>query len=419
MALSHTIRYHSISFDLRNYLAIFAKAKVASNPQAEARVEQLERAFAQYLGMRHALAFPFARTALYFVLKSRSFDRDSEIIMPPITIKPMMDAVLALGLKPIFVDIDRETLCFDPAELERAVNHKTRAILITYLFGIVPDVQRLVAMCREHGLFVVEDFSHNLNAEHDGRKLGTFGDVGIYSCSATKTFDAYGGGLAVTNDEAIATALRDAKASLGPTPVKRLRGKILNSLIWNAAKQKLVWTLATFPLIRIIRNVNPVMEQKLTGARLGLQPSTELPKECFERFTQRQADAGLALLYKVSAQDTQRIANVDEIKESMPEHGLIFPRSWPNNKNVYWQFVVYPADKDRVQKRLASRGIDSGTTKLSLISGLGIYPEHEKPCPNAEYVKYNALFVPAHPRLTCRDLEHVKSALKDALGQTS
>lgn len=414
MALSRAIVYHALGLDLKNYLATFLRPRVVPTPQARHSVAALEQAFASYMGTEHAVAFPFVRSAVYFLLKSRRFPPGTEIIMPPITIKPIVDAVIAAGLRPVFVDIERSTLCFDPESLRAAITPNTRAALITYLFGIVPDAAELVRTCRDHDLFVIEDFSHNLNATLDGRKLGTFGDVGLYSCSVTKTFDAYGGGLAVTSDDRIEQDLRKAQATLRPTPPSRLRSKILKNLVWNAATQKIVWTLATFPMIRVLRRLNPQMEQKLTGARLGLKASPQLPDECFEQFTERQARVGLALLDSVESQDRQRIQNVEMIKAAVPDHAGAFPGCAKNGRNIYWQFVIYPPDRRSVQEFLERQGIDSGTTNLSLVSSLGIYPEFERPCPNAEYVKQTAMFIPAYPRLSRSDVKRVGRALSRA-----
>ncbi len=94
--------------------------------------------------------------------------------MPPITIKPMVDVVLSLGLRPVFVDLELETLCFDVDQLKKAITPKTRAILVSST-KLVPDLEPLLTVSQEHGLVVIEDFSHALNASFRGKKLGTFG----------------------------------------------------------------------------------------------------------------------------------------------------------------------------------------------------------------------------------------------------
>ena len=214
-------------------------------------------------------------------------------------------------------DAARSTL----EKLEQAINENTQAVLVTYLFGVVPDVERLMQLCRKHGLLVVEDFSHSLNAKFKDKKLGTFGDVGIYSCSITKTLDAYGGGLAVTDDAHIAAALRSATATLAPSSNGRLRAKIRASLIWNLALGRLVFTVAVFPLLRFLGKVRPTMQQKLAGAQQGLKAETELPDYYFEQFTWFQARVGLAMLKKVDEEDAERTANVAGLKQTLARYG--------------------------------------------------------------------------------------------------
>ena len=418
MAIPRTIVYHPVSFDVRNYFASFRNPNRISNGQATDKVAEFERAFARYMGVSSAHAFPFARTALYFALKSQNFEPGSEIIMPPITIKPMMDIAISLGLKPVFADIELDTLCFDPDELKNAITPNTRAILLTYLFGIVPNLEPLMALCRERDLFVVEDFSHALNASWNDKKLGTFGNVGIYSCSKTKTLDAYGGGMAVTNDPVIAGYLEQSQASLRPTPPARLRAKIQDSLIFNVATRRPVFTAAVAPMLSLVGKFNPQKAEALTGARQNLTPDTVLPEEYFEQFTTAQAEAGLAMLEKVEREDQKRISNVSELRRPLMALGEPCARSIKHGRSVYWQFVVFAADPERFRKALARRGIDTATTNLSLVCGLGIYPEYEKKCPNAEHVKSNAMYIPVYPRLGEASLKHVIEAIPYALEQS-
>lgn len=415
MTLPRTIVYHSLWFDFRNYVASFKDLNRVPVEEAAAKVAEFERAFASYMGSDHASAFPYARTALYFALKAQKFEPGSEIIMPPITIKPMMDVVLSLGLKPVFADLELDTLCFDAEQVKKAITPKTRAILITYLFGVAPNMEPLLAVCKEHGLFVVEDFSHALNASFKGKKLGTFGNVGIYSCSRIKTLDAYGGGLAITNDEVLAKQLEDAKATLKPTPPSRLRSKVAQTLIWNVATRRPVFTAAVAPMLAVVGKVNPEREKKLTGARLNLKPDTELPGDYFEQFTWAQAEAGLAMLKKVEEEDSQRIANAATLRQALAHLGEPCARAIKEGRSVYWQFVVYAQNAERFRKALARRGIDTGNTNLSLVSGLGIYPDYEKKCPNAELIKNNAMYIPVYPRLGESALKHVAASIAEAL----
>ena len=278
---------------------------------------------------------------------------------------------------------------------------------------MTPDMTQLMDICRRHDLFVIEDFSHNLNAAYQGQKLGTFGDVGIYSASATKTFDAYGGSLLITDDNQIDAKLRAVKRDLVPASAASVRVKILRDLVWNVATHKWVWTVATFPFIQLLRRFNPELEARATGARLGLQAADELGPEFYERMTERQARTGLALLGSVEDSDQQRITNAEAVRASLD--GEPYPIAQPEAQNVYWQCMLFCSDPVGVKQILARHGVDAGTTNLSLISSLGIYPEYEHSCPVAEYIKNNALFVPVYPNLRLRNVERVKRALAEAM----
>ena len=209
LVIPRGIVYHKVIDDILSLIqAVFAKLDDVR------KISKFEQQFADYIDCKYCIAFPFARTAIYAALKLQNLPEGAEIIMPPITIKPMLDVVLDLKLRPVFVDLDPNTLCFDLEQLKAAITANTKAILITYLFGIVPNMEQLIALCREKNLFVIEDFSHCLNGKYRDKKIGSFGNVGIYSASSIKTFDTYGGGLAVTNNDELANKLRNAQTKL-------------------------------------------------------------------------------------------------------------------------------------------------------------------------------------------------------------
>src|SRR5688500_15003152 len=122
IAIPRGIVYHRVVQDV-SYLgrALFAKL------DDDQKIRRFETQFASYVGAKHCVAFPFARTAVYYSLKSQNFAPGSEILMPPITIKAMLDVVIACGLKPVFVDINLDTLCFDVELLRKAITPKTKA----------------------------------------------------------------------------------------------------------------------------------------------------------------------------------------------------------------------------------------------------------------------------------------------------
>jgi len=414
MAIARACVSHPVGFDIRNLAGAVLDARRGPVPGGPA-VAAFERAFAAHVGAGSCVAHAFARSAVHSALRSQDLPEGSEVIMPPITIKPMVDAVLSLGLVPVFVDLDPDTLLFDLAAFDAALTKRTRAVLLTYLFGLAADPRDLVARARTAGLFVVEDFSHDLGASVDGHPLGRFGDVGVYSCSMTKTLDAYGGGLAVTDDPELAQRLRTARDALPPGDPARLRSKVAQTLVLNIGSRRAAWTLVGFPIIRAVRRLAPEREAALAGPR-SHEPTGGLAPEAFEQMTPRQARAGLALLSTVASGDDRRRANAEVLEAAYRQIGARHPVGSRGGTPVYWQSVVYVDDVAAAQAAMARDRVDTATTNLPLVAELGVYPEHDRPCPVARRVREHALYVPAHARLTPRQLARVSRAVVRRLG---
>ncbi|MCH9631812.1 MAG: UDP-4-amino-4-deoxy-L-arabinose--oxoglutarate aminotransferase [Chlamydiae bacterium] len=372
-------------------------------------IKFFEKEFAKYIGRKYCLAFPFARTAVYYALKAKNFPSGSEIIMPPITIKAMYDVILSLGLKPVFLDINLDTLCFDPEELSKVVNSKTKAILLSYLYGMLPDLNKITQLSKQHGLFVVEDFSQCLNGEVAEKKTGSFGDVGIYSASSTKTLDTYGGGLLVCDDDQIYATLKNYQASLTPPRRKDLLNKIKTNFIRNFATSRKAFHFMVFPLIKFLDKKKQGVTTKHLGER-DLNMILELPKEWFQSYTSLQAKVGTKILSEIASQDALRVENVNIIKSKIPM--LRVPVGVPSAKNVYWQLKGYFADPLKVRQQLQRRGVDVSSTSLVKIANIPSYPYSGK-TPNADYLYNNALFIPVYPGLKENDMEYISCQLNE------
>lgn len=395
--------YHSVGQSLRYLL----KSLLLPLDDRE-KVAQLERAFASYCGRKHCVAFPFARTAIHFSLKNLKLPPGSEILMPPITIKGIVDAVVDLGLLPVYVDSDPETACFQMEDLKAKLGPQVKAALITTLFGLVPDLDAMVKLLKERGIFVIEDFSQCLNGRFGGRRVDAFGDVGIYSSSSIKTMDTLGGGLAVTDDEGIARGLREAQQGLAPPTRKFLVQKAWTNLVRNLATSQPFFSLLTFPFLQVIRWLSPESALKQTGHR-NKQRVAKLPALWFRRYTSVQAAIGLENMPWVSKGDEIRVANVEFIKR---ESGVkAFPRTTPTSGNVYWQLILPVPDARQAQAFFATQGIDTATSSLELVSALKDYPNRAD-LPKAGELYRNGIFIPCFPNLTRNEMRRIASALK-------
>ena len=171
------------------------------------RVAELETRWAEFCGVRHAVAFSNGTTALMSIVEGLGLGPGDEVITVAHTFAATANAILYTGATPVFVDIEPETYLIDAARIEAAITPRTRAIVPVHLFGLVADMDTIQAIADRYGLAVVEDACQAHGASYRGRKAGAFGH-GAFSLYATTNMTTGEGGFATTDDDAIADWLR-------------------------------------------------------------------------------------------------------------------------------------------------------------------------------------------------------------------
>ncbi len=192
-------------------------ALVASLSRDGDRVAAFETAFAAKIGVGGAVAFGAGRMALYAILESLEIGPGDEVIIPAFTCVVVPNAIRYRGAIPVFADIDRHSWNISPANVERAVTPRTRAVLAQHTFGVPCDIDALTAIARRRGLFVIEDCAHVLGAKWRERTLGTLGDAAFFSFESSKPLTLGRGGIAVARDARVLERLRTIQRGL-PEP---------------------------------------------------------------------------------------------------------------------------------------------------------------------------------------------------------
>ena len=177
-------------------------------------VKEFEEKFAALFGVKYGIAVSsgtdadaLACAALYdFGAK-----RGDEIIVPALTFVATGNSVFQAGFKPVFVDVKRETLNIDPELIERAITSRTRAIMPVHLMGKPADMDAVMKIAKKHKLFVIEDAAEAHGAEYKGKKIGAIGDIACFSLYAAHIITTIEGGIAITNNEKMAEALRSLR----------------------------------------------------------------------------------------------------------------------------------------------------------------------------------------------------------------
>ena len=172
------------------------------------RCRKFEQLFCEYIGCEHAIALNSCTAGLELALEALGIGPGDEVITTPLTFCATANVVIHRGATPVFVDVDRSTGNIDPEQIPAAITDKTKAILPVHLYGRPCEMDALMTIAKNHGLYVIEDAAHATEAWYRGRKIGTIGDITVYSFYATKNLVTGEGGMLVTNSESVADEVR-------------------------------------------------------------------------------------------------------------------------------------------------------------------------------------------------------------------
>lgn len=176
--------------------------------------------WAEFCGVKHALAVANGTVSLQLIYEALGIGWGDEVIVPALTWQATAATVADVNAVPVLADVDPDSWCIDPKEVERLVTPRTRAVVVTHVYGTVCDMEAINAVAKKHGLFVVEDSAHQHGSVLNGKKTGNLGDAASFSLQNSKTLTSGEGGAVTTNHDDVAERL-DALRNCGRRPVKR------------------------------------------------------------------------------------------------------------------------------------------------------------------------------------------------------
>ena len=341
------------------------------------KVTQFERLFAEFVGVKYAVAVNSGTSALEIPLRALNVEGKS-IIIPTNTFMATPLAALHAGAKVIFADVSRESLSIDPKEIEKNIIDGTVGVIIVHIGGIIsPEWNKIKKICESNGLFILEDAAHAHGATIDGQMAGSLGTAGSFSFYPTKIVNTAEGGMITTDDDDI------YKLSL----ILREHGKtdpnldIHSELGYN-------WRFSEF------------------HALLGLQQMKKLPWMLSER--RRLASIYDELIKEVH--DVTAIELSDNIESSYYKYLLFL-------NTLYDPTVVKNKMRDKFGITLPSEVYANPCHKQPVFKK---YPElvlnkKDENFPGAKYVSKHQICLPLYPGLTDDELMYVVDSLKSVI----
>ena len=189
---------------------VLSTAQFINGPEVKAFQTELQ----DYLGVKHVIPCANGTDALQIALMSLGLRPGDEVITPSFTYIATTEVIALLGLKPVFVEVDKDTFCIDPASIENAITDRTKAIVPVHLYGQACNMNDIMRLSKKHGLSVIEDNAQAIGSEYtlsngDRVKTGTIGDIGCTSFFPSKNLGCFGdGGAICTNNDELASKMR-------------------------------------------------------------------------------------------------------------------------------------------------------------------------------------------------------------------
>jgi|Deesub1362A_J573_1020465.scaffolds.fasta_scaffold00690_16 perosamine synthetase len=163
-------------------------------------VEIFEKKYAEYIGVKYAVAVNSGTAALHIALAVLGIGPGDEVIVPPLTFFSTISSVLHQNAIPIFADIDLENYCIDPKDIEKRITNRTKAVIPVHLYGDSAEMDEIKMVAKKYKIKIIEDACQAHGTEYKGKKVGSIGDIGCYSFFATKHITTGEGGMLVTNN---------------------------------------------------------------------------------------------------------------------------------------------------------------------------------------------------------------------------
>ncbi len=346
----------------RAVLEVLQSGILAQGP----KVEEFEKRFAEFIGVKHAIATSNGTTALQVALLARGIGPGDEVITTPFSFIATANAIKMTGAVPVFVDVEEHSFNINPGLIEKVITPKTKAIMPVHLYGKAANIDKIVALAKKHNLVVIEDACQAHGAEFAGKKVGSFGD-GCFSFYPTKNMAVGEGGMITTNDDQVAKKARML--------------------------------------------INHGSERRYYHDFVGYN----------YRMTDISAAIGVEQLKKLPLFNEKRRKNAAFLTENLRKiKGIICPETIGGH--VFHQYTIrvtseFPLSREMVLEVLKEEGIGSSVFYPVPIHKQKAYPEYSSQSfPVTERLAQEVISLPVHPALSNQDLKHIVETFKEMSG---
>lgn len=372
-------------------------------------VENFEKEFARYIGVKQVFGLSSGRVAFHLALMALDLNEGDEIILPAYTFHGFPLIIKSCGLKPVFVDIRADTYNIDISGIENAITPKTKAVLVIHMFGQPCEVDRIVELAKRHGLKVIEDCAHACGAEYKGKKVGGFGDIAIFSFNTGKTLSCFGGGALCINDSLLSGKISNLIQLSGSQKRAGLYRQVFKTSIAYFATKPNLFPYSTYYLIRIFDLFRSDFFDRIMEEPLFSNTKTDRGT----KISNLQAAVGVAQLKEIEKVRKRLSQNAELYSERLYGiKGLQVPVVIKGANPSWLYYCVKVNGRDFFRRRLLRRGIDTRKGNMVTPSSLQDFENYSSNCPTAEQVVNEVVELPNNIYLFEEDINYISGQIK-------
>lgn len=388
----------------------------------DSAVKNLENKISTYIG-QDVVSFDSGRSSLYAILKTLGIGENDEVLLQSFTCVALPNPILWVSAKPVYVDVDKNNYNLDLDDLEKKITDKSKAVIVQYTFGIVPNMDRIIEICKKHNLLLIEDNCHNLGQKikikGELKNAGTIGDAAMFSLGQEKVISATRAGFATIKNLKNLTKLKNFQLTINKPRIRDVVRGILNPIIWKIREKwggvgEFIYRLMVkFKLqelgltkLELVGKKAPWLPYKLpnTNAILGLYQFNKIEhisryrlkisRKYFEQFSLLSRN----ILNKLEI----KIVDQEKVNTFGDAGFLRFP------------VIVKNAEDFRLKAEKSNIILGNWYTEVIHCQGVDLCQlKYSSDCPNAEWLVKHVINLPTHVGIGDNEIRRVMELFKD------
>ena len=377
------------------------------------QINRIEEKLKNYLGVKHVSSFNSGRSSLMAILTALELPDNSEVLLQAFTCNAASNPISWSGLKPVYVDCNKDTFNIDISDLKAKIGPNARVLMVQHTFGQPADMDEIMAIVRQYGLTLIEDCAHALGAEFKGQKVGTFGKAAFFSFSRDKIISGVYGGMAVTNDEVIGKKLEALQKEFRQPSMFWIFQQILHPLLLNYIILPVYNLFDLGKVFLVLSQWLHILSKAVSWQEKKGEKPDYFPKALPNALAMMSFNQ-FKKLNKFN-QHRQKIADVyyNELKDTEFE----LPQKFQDRKNAFLRFTVkHPKAHQIIYDAWHKQNILIGDWYTTPIAPFDTKLEEMHyetgSCPNAERLSKQTFNLPTHINILEKDVERIVDFLK-------